>query len=366
MVSTGRNVSRRRVDEHPGGGAVISTPPGLETLRAEVRFLARVLAASMVLMFAAVALPWLMRMIEAELAPLAWTLTAFAAVHAALTLVAERVQSRAVMLRLLYAVPLSGVAFMALLWHYGGGGAHPALALMMALPVIAAAALPRGTFAYDVAVYSIVAVTVTVTITSPDFGWYVTQLGVPGAALARLAADESLAGDPFPGATTTPAAMFLFVATFALVQLAIAAVATRVARSVRAREDVVLHAIEGEVDTLPALAMRATPAAALLVIASTGQIVQATKRFAQQMLLHNQPIVGRELFGFLTFADPDAVRSVLAQGGTLPDCRYRIGPEERIASVSVETFVHEGTTYASVVVSDRSEDAADEVTAEAR
>jgi hypothetical protein len=333
------------------------TAPGIETLRAEVRLLARVLAMAMVLMFIAVALPWLMRMIEVELAPLAWTLTAFAAVHAVLTLAAERVHSRAVMLRLLYAVPMSGVAFMALLWHFGGGGAHPALALMMALPVIAAAALPRGTFAWGVAIYSIVVVTVTVTITSPDFGWYLGQLGVPGVALARLTPDDALTRDPFPGATTTPAAMFLLVATFAVAQLAVAAVATRVARSVRVREDVAMHAAEGEVDTLPAIAMRATPASALLVIAATGQIVQSTKRFAQQMLLHNTPIVGRELFGFLTFADPDAVRTLLANGGTLVDCRYRIGPEERIATVAAETFEHDGTKYASVVITDLAETA---------
>ncbi|HEX8255864.1 MAG TPA: PAS domain-containing protein [Thermoanaerobaculia bacterium] len=330
-------------------------PEGVETLRAQTRFLARVIAATMVLMFVAVALPWLLRIIEIDLAPLAWTLTAFAVVHAALMLASERLATRTSMLRLLYAVPLAGVAFMALLWHHGGGVSHPALALMMALPVFAGAALPRRNFAFDVAVYSIVVVTVTAAITSPDFGWYIAQLGIPGAALIRLGAEDLVARDPFPGATTTPAAMFLFVATFALVQLAAAMVAARVSKMLRAREELVSRLGESEHETLPAIAMRATPAASLLVVASTGQIVQASKRFTQQMLLHNEAIVGRELFAFLTFADPDAARALLANGGSIPFCRYRVGSEERIASLQADAFEHEGTTYTSVVVNDLSD-----------
>jgi hypothetical protein len=330
---------------------------GVETLRAQVRWLARAIAASMVLMFLAVAVPWLVRMIEVELAPLAWTLAAFAATHALLMLAADRVRGEKVMLRLLYAVPLLGAGFTALLWHHGGGIGHPALASTMVLPVIAAAALPRARFAYDVAIYSIVVVTTAVTIASPDFGWYVTQLGIPGASLISASGDELTARDPFPGATTTPAAAFLFVATFALLQLAAAAAATRVARLVRGREELALRLSDHAVDALPARALHATPAAAVVVIAATGQIVQATKRFTQQQLLHNDPIVGQELFAVMTFADPSRMRTLLAEGGAIPDCRYRIGPEERVASVAAATFEHEGTQYASVTIADQEEQA---------
>jgi hypothetical protein len=331
---------------------------GVETLRAQVRWLARAIAASMMLMFLAVALPWLVRMIEIELAPLAWTMTAFAATHVALILASDRVQREAVMLRLLYAVPILGVGFMALLWHRGGGIGHPSLAMAMVLPVMAAAALPRARFAFDVAIYSIVAVTITVTITSPDFGWYVTQLGIPGAALVRLAGEELVTRDPFPGATTTPAAAFLFVLTFALVQLAAAFVATRVARFVRMREELAQRLTDPVADTLPSVAMDATPVIGVLVIAATGQIVQATKRFAQQMLLHNDPIVGRELFDILRFDHADRVRTLLASGGAIASCRYRVGPEARTATITATTFEHERVTYASVVIDEDDEEQA--------
>jgi hypothetical protein len=303
-------------------------------------------------MFVAVALPWLLRMIEVELAPLAWTMTAFAAMHAAIVIAADHLRMRALMLRLLYAVPLLGVGFMAVLWHYGGGIGHPALALPMVLPVLAAAALARVRFAYDVALYSIVVVVMTVMISSPDFVWYATQLGVPGAAMGRVAGEELAVRDPFPGATTTPAAAFLFVATFAVVQIAAAAVATHVVAFVRRREELTGRIAAAHPDTLPALAAERMPTASVLVIAATGQIVQASKHFIQRMLLHNEPVVGRELFDVIRFADAGAVRRLLAEGGALEECRYAVGPEERVADVLAETFEHEGVTYANVVIED--------------
>ena len=328
---------------------------GIETLRAQTRWMAQVVAGTMVLMFVAVALPWLLRMIEVELAPLAWTMTAFAAMHAVLVIAADRVRSRAVMLRLLYAVPLMGVASMAILWHYGGGIGHPALALPMVLPVLAAGALPRVRFAYDVALYSILVVVTTVMISSPDFGWYVTQLGVPGAAIGRMAGEELAVRDPFPGATTTPAAAFLFVATFAAVQLAAAMVSTRVVAFVRRREELTERVATAHPDALPAIAASHMPTASVLVIATTGQIVQASKHFIQRMLLHNEPVVGRELFEVIRFDDDDSVRRLLAEGGALEECRYAVGPEERIADVLAETFEHEDVTYANVVIGDEEE-----------
>jgi biotin transporter BioY len=329
------------------------TGAGVDELRAQVRWLARANAGVMVLMFVAVAFPWLLRMIELELAPLAWTLTAFAVMHSAILIANERVHRHAVIVRLLYVVPLLGVASMAVLWHFGGGIAHPALALPMLLPVFAAAALPRVRFAYDVAIYSIVVMVATVTISSPDFGWYVTQLGVPGAVLRRVVGEELAVRDPFPGATTTPAAAFLFVATFAVAQIAAAVAATRVVAFVRRREHVAERIARSQPDTLPAIATERMPAAAVLVIADTGQIVQASKRFTQQMLLHNQPVVGRELFDAIRFEDADRVRALLVQGGALRSCRYAIGPEERIADVFAESFEHEEIRYANIVINDR-------------
>lgn len=328
------------------------TAPGTETLRAQTRWLARVVAGTMALMFVMVALPWLLRMIEVELAPLAWSMTAFATVHAALVIAADRARNGAVLLRLLYAVPLLGVSFMAVLWQYGGGIGHPALALPMVLPVLAAGALPRARFAYDVALYSIVVVLAAVTVSSPDFGWYVTQLGVPGAAVGRVAAEELAVPDPFPGATTTPAAAFLFVATFAVVQIAAAVVTTRIVAFVRRREELAARVAAAHVDTLPAIAAERMPTASALVIAATGQIVQASKHFIHRMLLHNEPVVGRELFEVIRFADVGAVRRLFAAGGALASCRYAVGPEERIAEVLADTFEHEGITYANVVIGD--------------
>ncbi|HEX8411380.1 MAG TPA: hypothetical protein VF883_21150 [Thermoanaerobaculia bacterium] len=329
-----------------------TTPAGTEALRVQARWLARVIAGTMVLMFLAAAVPWLLRMIELELAPLAWTMTAFAATHAALVIAADHVRSGAVTVRLLYAMPLLGAAFMAALWHFGGGIGHPALALPMVLPVLAAGALPRVRFAYDVAVYSIVVVVLTVTISSPDFGWYLTQLGVPGAAIGRVAGEELPRSEPFPGATTTPAAAFLFVATFAVVQLAAAALATRMVTFVRRREELAERIAASHPDTLPALAAERMPAATVLVLAATGQIVQASKQFRQQMLLHNEPAVGRELLDVIRFDDSSTVRTLLTTGGTLPSCRYAIGPEERVADIFAETFEHEGVTYANVILRD--------------
>ncbi|HEX2060880.1 MAG TPA: hypothetical protein VHK90_09065 [Thermoanaerobaculia bacterium] len=190
-------------------------------------------------------------------------------------------------------------------------------------------------------------------IASPDFTWYLTQLGVPAGVL--VSGEELLVREPFAGATTTPAAVFLMVLTFAALQLTAAFVATRVARFVRTREELALRVQDHRADTLPARALDATPAAAVIVVAATGQVIQASKRFTQQMLLHNVPVVGRELPELLAFEDADELRTLLVEGGSIPHCRYRVGPEERIARVSVAPFEHDGTAYANVVIDDEAD-----------
>jgi hypothetical protein len=223
----------------------------------------------------------------------------------------------------------------------------------MVVPVLAAGALQRVRFAYEVAVCSIIVTVITVTISSPDFGWYLTQLGVPGAAIGRVAGEELPRSEPFPGATTTPAAAFLFVATFAVVQIAAAVVATRMVRFVRRREELAERMAAGShLDALPALAAERIPVAAVLVLAATSQVVQVSRQFKQQMLLHNDPAVGRELFEVIRFADAGDVRTLLRTGGSLPSCRYAVGPEERIADVLAETFEYDGVWYANVIIRD--------------
>jgi PAS domain-containing protein len=326
---------------------------GIESLRAQVRLLERAMAVTMVVMFLALAVAWLLRMIDIDIAPAAWTLTGFAVLHAAIVIAADRAENRTFLRRLLYVVPLPGVVLMALLWHFGGGVSHPALALMLVLPVLGAAALPRAAFAYDTAAYSIVAVAAFAAISSPDLGWYIAQLGIPGAAAAAVAGESVLVREPFPGTVTTPSAIFVFIATFAIVQLTAAAVATKLARHLRVRLATALHITDvAAAEVLPALALRSTPASAAIVISATAQIVQTTKQFAQRMLLHNEGVAGRELFSVLAFDDLGAVRALLASGGAIPFCRYRVGAEERIASVAAETFAQEGVAYTSVVIND--------------
>jgi hypothetical protein len=196
-----------------------------------------------------------------------------------------------------------------------------------------------------------------VLIASADFAWYLSQLGLSPSIVAWLTADETRGPEPFPGATTTPAAVFLTVATFAVMQLAAAFIATRVAGFVRRREEHALHVAEQGADTLPAQALEAIPASSVTVIAATAQIVHASKRFTQQMLLHNDPVIGRELPSLLAFDDPDELRTLLDDGGSLPQCRYRVGAEERTARVSVTRFEHDGTQYANVLIEDEPADA---------
>jgi hypothetical protein len=139
---------------------------------------------------------------------------------------------------------------------------------------------------------------------------------------------------PFPGATTTPAAAFLFVATFAAVQLAAAVVSTRVVAFVRKREELTGRVTTAHPDTLPALAAETDADGERAGHRRYGQIVQASKHFIQRMLLHNEPVVGWELFEVVRFADAGAVRRLLAQGGALEECRYAVGGRSGLRTCS--------------------------------
>jgi hypothetical protein len=167
-----------------------------------------------------------------------------------------------------------------------------------------------------------------------------------------MAGDELAVRDPFPGSTTTPAAAFLFVATFSAAQISAAALATRMVAFLRRRERLEEHLLADRQDTLRTLAAKEMPTVSMLVIADTGQVVQASKHFIHRMMLHNEGIVGREVFTLIRFADPDAVKQLFARGGVLVSCRYAVGPEERTAEVLAETFDHDGMRYANVVIRD--------------
>ena len=109
-------------------------------------------------------------------------------------------------------------------------------------------------------------------------------------------------------------------------------------------------------ETVMQAVFRADPIPTALIHMDSGQVVEASRSFVEQMLRRPEDLQGKSLFELLVFSDPQAVRSLLSgASGELPFCAYRIGAEMRIARLRFYRIRGDGEDYACVSVLDQNE-----------
>lgn len=332
---------------------------GLLALRERGRALAAAWLGAVVAGLAAVAVPWYLRALELELGPLVWSVFAYAAFHLLAVSAAERVKSRSGLHLSLAAVGAASLAFLALLWHMAGVLDNPVFLLTFFLPAVASGVLLGRGAALLTAALSVAAVVSVASLESAELRWYLIQLGVPIDGIVGLLPQGLPGGStPFPGLATGPAFQLTLLLAFAILLPAAAVLAERAARQrlrVLTGQRTAAAARE-EARDLFQEALRADPVPTLLLNPDTGQLLDASRSFVNQMLLEPGDFARRTLFDVLSFSDPESVRELLRKrSGELAFCGYRVGKEARMARLRAFRVELRGEPYACVRLVDQNE-----------
>lgn len=316
-------------------------------LRERKRTLEGIWLLTLVVVLVALAVPWYLRALEIDLAPIAWSVFGFAALLAAAAFASDRLRDRRALGRVAVAMQVAGVLFLGLVWHLAGGLQNPLFVLVFALPVIAAGAVPRRGHALAIALLAVLAVLTVAWIGSPELRRYVLVLGLPAGPLASLApAAVPAAGEPFPELETPAAYTFSALLLFAALLPTAALAADALGALLRRAE--AEGPRRGPPGLLPA-ALAAAPYPAALVELGSGQVIAASDRFRGQLLLDEADLRRRGFFELVAFDRPDEVAALLeGEGGELPAATLRVGPERRVVRLAAYPVTHGGERYAHV------------------
>jgi len=310
-------------------------------MRERKRVLDSVLVLTLVAAFASVAGPWFVQAIEVDMAAPTMALLCYLTAYLVLAGVADRMRTPGDMRLATQVLQLSGILFLAVLWHLVGGVANPAFLLAFFLPVAASGVVLRGWQPYAAASISAVAVGAVTLAESPELRGYMIGASPQDAGSGALLA----AGG---GASS-----FVLLGAFTLMMMAGALVSETVASHLVARRAAEAPtAQDDELEELAQTILRATPAPTALVDTGTSKIVHASDSFLREMLLEPEDLLGRGLFQLLGFVEPERIRSLLESGGEARHSVYRVNREARIADIRIRLMSHGGRLYAYLEVHD--------------
>ena len=302
--------------------------------------------------FMATGVPWYLRLLDIDFAPIAWSLFAYGVGCVGSSIVADRFETRRSLLLVVGAVNLAGVIFLGWIWHLTGGVQNPMFALIFVLPVVAGGLALVSWHTYAMAALSIGTVVTVALIDAPELHWYVTQHG-PWArkVMGVLPAASATAAQPFPGLSMPPSYLFVqlllfvvIIATVALITETFSALLCRLYGRVESSAAALARA-----ETLSSDVLQAAPTPSALVYVDTFKIAYASASFLHHMVTTADDLLTKSLFGVAEFTYPEVIESLITKsGGSAPLAACRVGGELRVASVSVDPVSHGGRRYAYV------------------
>lgn len=306
--------------------------------------------ASMLVILAAVLVPWYLRALEIDVKPIVWLIAAYLVLYLAAAALADRLPDARGVTTAMSLLQGMSVVFLAIVWHLAGGVHNPLFLLAFVLPVIAAGMVALEWHRYVIALLSVVCVFAVALMESEGLRWYLGDIGIVFPPLPLLTT-----ADPFPGDEISPVATAVMLETFAVFQLAAALLAGSVA-SVLERLVARVHSSSAslrEIQDLFQAILRAAPHPGAIVYRDNAQLVHVSDSFLKRLLLSRDEIAGRTLYELVQFSQPERIAQLLKKGGgTAFYSVYRVGGEQRVANVATYVVQHENASYAYVAIED--------------
>jgi len=308
---------------------------------------------------AAIGIPWFVGAIQIDGPAMFRSLFGCAVAAVVIDVVLHQLEAR---LSFPYALEVGHgqkILWLGVMWHLLGGIHNPMLLVMFFLPLLTTAVLLMRREALLTACVSAIVGNVVALMEAPELRWYLGQVGFPLASPLSLLSQEGLSrGTPFVGIETGPEFQFVVLLVFTSCLVGAAVISSAMTTRVLGLMERIRFAAASldEPRELFRAALRENPIPTVLVFPDSGQIVEASRSFTNQMLLDRGTLAGRTLFDCLTFTDPQSMHSLLMrQSGELPFTGYRIGAEARTACVRCFHIRFLKTEFAVVSVQDVNE-----------
>jgi len=110
------------------------------------------------------------------------------------------------------------------------------------------------------------------------------------------------------------------------------------------------------VENLSSEVLLASPLPAALIHPDTFKIAHTSQSFMHHLLLTQDSLLSRNLFGLVEFSYPEVIEQLIGgEGGDVPLAVYRVDGEARIAKVRVDLIRYGGTRYAYLTMQDISD-----------
>ena len=328
----------------------------LITLREQKRLFDDLWLLSLFVMLLALGVPWFLRVLAIDFASVAWSLFIYGVLFLAISMAANSLEDRRLLLGVIGGLQASGIIFVGYLWHLSGGVQDPMFLLVFVMPVLAGSLVLPNWQNYVAAALSATCVTGIAIFDAPELRWYLVQMRVLSQALAdRFPRSSAHPMTPFPGLSLTPAYIFVVLVMFALMIFMVAWTSEylsglliglygRLATSTAGRE---------ETESLSLEVLRASPSPIALVYADTLNVAHVSHSFLHQFLLTPESLLHKNLLGLVEFSYPEVVEGLIrGNGGDVPLAPLRVGTETKFSRIVVHSISHGSTRYAYVSFQD--------------
>jgi len=312
--------------------------------------------AVVIVVSAAMGISWFVGAVQIDGAAMFRSLFECAGAAVSIDLVLHQLASRFGFKYALLVGHVQKIVWLGVMWHQLGGIYNPMLLVIFFLPLLSTAILLMRLEALLTACAATAVVVSIALVEAPELRWYLGQLGLPFAAPLSVLSQSGVRHTvPFVGIEGGPefyiVALLVFTSSMFGAAILSRSVSTRL---LGLMERIRLAAAsQHEPRELFRAALRDNPIPTALVFPDSGQIVDASRSFTNQMLLDRDTLSGKTLFDCLTFIDPHSVQTLLLLDvGELPFARYRIGNEARSARVRSHRIRFMDGAFAVVSVED--------------
>jgi hypothetical protein len=331
----------------------------LLALKERKRLLDDVWLLALLVLFLAIGVPWYLRILEINFAPVAWSLFGFAALYFITTQVTDSLRSRRGVMLGMFLLQLAGVLLLGLIWHWTGSLQNPMFLLVFVLPVAACTFVLVSWQSYATVLLSVVAVTTVALINAPELRWYLTQAGSLPHWVTQLLPERSATFvQPFPSLHAPPTYSVLLLASFTALLFTVALMTetvTSLLQRLYQRLESSVHALNAA-EELSFEVLRASQLPAALLYADTLHIAQVSESFLDQLFLNADSLSHYRILDVVRFAYPEIIADLLAgNGGEVAPAIFYAEAEPRVARVRAVPIRFGGRSYIYFSIEDISD-----------